>query len=291
MKPVTSLCLILLLLWLPSCQAWAQVPVYKEQITKEFALTSDAGHSTLVLYNIFGNVTVQGYSGNKVVVEVTKTITAKDAATLEQGKKEAQVGFEQRNDTVVVYNQGPHDSRPNRGRRNNDWDNRRIEYEYTFDFTVKVPAQMKVHVSTVNNGKVVIQDVTGALQAYNVNGAIAIKNAKGATTARTVNGNVDASYLSSPAGNSSYNTINGQITVVCPKDLSADLHFKSFHGELFTDFPKAEILPAQVTQNKQQEGAGTKYKLTKDTAVRLGKGGTNLRFETLNGDVTVKQQP
>jgi DUF4097 and DUF4098 domain-containing protein YvlB len=150
---------------------------------------------------------------------------------------------------------------------------------------------MHLHVSTVNDGEVMVQDVSGSLRAYNVNGAITLRNVKGTTKARTVNGNVEATYLASPPEASSYNTINGDIKVTYPANLSADVHFKSMHGELFTDFPEVETLPVQVTQNKQSTGSGTKYKLTKDTAVRLGKGGKDFRFETLNGDVTIKQQP
>ncbi|WP_133273982.1 DUF4097 family beta strand repeat-containing protein [Hymenobacter radiodurans] len=280
--------LIGLLVLLSSCQLWAQDRENTEKINKEFTLTGDAARSTLAVYNIFGSVRVQGYSGNKVVVEATKTITGPDAKTIEQGVKEVKLGFEQRGDSVIAYISEPYDSRPRRNNnRNNDRD---IEYKATIDYVVKVPSQMHVHVSTVNDGEVMVQDVSGSLRAYNVNGAVTLKNVKGTTKARTVNGNVEATYLASPPEASSYNTINGDIKVTYPANFSADVHFKSMHGELFTDFPQVETLPVQVTQNKQSTGSGTKYKLTKDTAVRLGKGGKDFRFETLNGDVTIKQQ-
>jgi DUF4097 and DUF4098 domain-containing protein YvlB len=105
-----------------------------------------------------------------------------------------------------------------------------------------------------------------------------------------VNGNVEATYAANPPGASSYHTINGQIKVKYPASLNADMHFKSMHGEFFTDFPNAEVLPAQVTKNQEGRGGGTVYKLSKATAVRLGKGGTDLRFETLNGNVTVTKK-
>lgn len=295
MKSTTSLSLALATLWLSSSPLRAQAQNHTEKINKEFTVAGDASRQVLALYNIFGSVEVQGYAGDKVVLEVTKTIKASDGAQLETAKKEIQLGFIQRNDSIIVYTSGPHDSRPSTGNRNerrgvnSNWDNH-PKYHYSLDYTLKVPAKLNVHVNTVNGGKVTIADVTGRLHAYNVNGGVSIRNAKGATDARTVNGNVDATYASSPAGPSSYHTINGKITATYPPDIAADLHFKSFHGELFTDFPKAEVLPTQVTKNKQNNGGGTQYKLTKGTAVRLGKGGPDLRFETLNGDVTIKQQ-
>lgn len=295
MKTLTSLLLTLLILSLPSCRLWAQTQETKEQISKEFPITGDASKQVLALYNIFGSVAVQGYAGNKVLVEVTKTISAPDGAVLETGKKEVQLGFIQRNDSVIVYTAGPHDSRPNRNynrHREDDGgeDRHRPRYTYRLDYKVKVPFQLNLTASTVNGGQISVQDVAGMLHVFNVNGAISIRNARGATEARTVNGNVDVSYAAGPTGASSYGTINGQITAIYPAGTAADVHFKSMHGELFTDFPKAELLPVQVVQNKHTDGEGTQYKITKDTAVRLGKGGPDLRFETLNGNVTIKQQ-
>ncbi|HEX8349541.1 MAG TPA: hypothetical protein VF598_06255 [Hymenobacter sp.] len=287
MKRIILPSLAALLVLLSNCQASAQDREFTEKISKEFTVTTDASRNVLALYNIDGSVSVQGYDGNKVVIEATKTITADDAQTLDLGKKEAQLGFIQHGDSMIVYTAGPYDSRPHNERGN--WNHKDIDYHYSFNYVVKVPRQLNLHVSTVNNGKVTIQDVNGRLEAYNVNGAIALTNVRGTTKARTVNGNVDARYVANPEGASSYHTINGQINVTYPKDVSADVHFKSMHGELFTDFPNVEMLPVQVTQNKQSGGGGTKYKLNKDTAVRLGKGGKDFRFETLNGDVTIKQ--
>jgi hypothetical protein len=290
MKPILLLRLTSLLLWLSSASSLqAQSRQDTEQIKREFTLTADAAASTLALYNISGSVTVEGYNGKTVVVEATKTIRADNAQLLAQGKQEAQLGFIQHGDSIVVYQQGPQDSRP---RRNNHYSNSRdIEYSYQFDFVVKVPAAMRVNVSTVNGSKVLVTDVTGPLQARNVNGAITIRNAREATVARTVNGDVDVSYAAAPTQPATYHTINGNIRVSYPPTVSANLYFKSMHGELYTDFPQTEVLPARVTQNRQADGEGTKYKLSKETAVRLGKGGPDYRFETLNGDVTIKQQP
>ncbi|RAK65180.1 hypothetical protein DLM85_16715 [Hymenobacter edaphi] len=263
----------------------------EEKISKQFRLSADAARSTLAVYNIIGSVTVQGYSGNEVLVEATKTIKAESAQTLETGKQEAQLGFLQRNDSVVVYLAGPHDSRPNRGHHRNE-QREKPGYTFQFDFVIKVPAAMNLHVATVTDGKVLVQDVSGGkLDAYNVNGAVSLQNVRGTTTARTVNGNVDAVYSGSPTGPCSYHTINGQLNVTYPRDVAADVHFKTMHGELYTDFPEAELRPVQVSQSRQAAAGGTKYKLSKDRVMRLGQGGKDFRFETLNGDVTIKQQP
>lgn len=288
MKSTMSLPLTLAILWLFSAPLRAQEAT--EKITKEFTVQGDASRQVLAVYNVFGSVSVDGYAGNKVVLEITKTVSAPDGTLLETGKKEVQLGFIQRNDSIIAYTAGPHDSRPNRSSRNLHRNRDEPRYSYALHYAVKVPTQLNLHVSTVNGGKVTITDVAGTLHAHNVNGGVSIANARGATDARTVNGNVEISYARSPAGPSSYHTINGKIIASYPADLAANVHFKSFNGEMYTDFPKAERMAPQISQNKQADGNGTKYKISKETAVRLGKGGPDLRFETLNGDVTIKQQ-
>ncbi len=277
---------LLVLLFSTACGA--QTKEFTEKVSKEFTLTGDAGRSTLAVYNVQGSVSVQGYAGSKVLVEATRTIRAEDAKTLEAGKAEAKPGFMQRHDSVIVYMAGPFDSRPRNTRGN--WSERPIKYRYEFDYVVKVPYAMNLHVSTVNNGTLDVRDVTGPLHVSNVNGPISLTNVKGTTQAHTVNGNVDATYAATPPGASSYKTINGEIRVRYPASLAADMHFKSMHGEFYTDFPNAEILPAQVTKNQEGRGGGTVYTLSKATAVRLGNGGPDLRFETLNGNVTITKQ-
>ncbi|WP_077921723.1 hypothetical protein [Spirosoma sp. 209] len=273
-----------------SCaQSVAQSQEDTERISREFSLPGGAAASTLVIYNIHGFIKVDGTTGDKVTFEVDKRITAKNKEELATGKRELKLQFEQKGDTIMAYIAEPFDSRPNRLNRDNR-NNQHLEYDFTLDFTVKVPRQMNIRVSTINRGDVTVQDVAGALRVRNVNGAIALTNVRGATDAHTVNGNVDINYLASPPDESSYYTLNGNIRVNYPANLSADLQFKTFQGEFYTDFPDAEILPAQVTKNEERRGDKTVYKLSRTTAIRLGNGGKVFRFETFNGNVYIKKQ-
>jgi DUF4097 and DUF4098 domain-containing protein YvlB len=189
----------------------------------------------------------------------------------------------------MVYIAEPYDSRPHRNWQNND-DRSEIEYQYSVDFTVKVPFGMNLHISTVNDGIISVNNVSGTLHVNNVNEEITIKNAKGTTFAHTVNGDVSVNYITNPPDESSYYTINGNIRVTYQPDLSADLHFKSMNGDFYTDFPEVQLLPASVTKVKEKKGDGFVYKLNTTTAVRMGKGGKTFKFETLNGNVYIKKQ-
>jgi hypothetical protein len=268
----------------------AQKLEFSQHQTREFALPNATG-GVLALYNLEGFVHVEGYAGQKVVIDLDEVISADDSATLEQGKKEVRVAFDQSADSIIVYTAEPYDTRPH---RRDHWtysdDRNEIEYRFSLSYTVKVPFGMNLIVSTVNNGDVDVQDVTGSLKVNNVNGPISIKNAKGITNARTINGNLTVSYTSAPPDGSKYYTLNGALTVTYPSDLSADLQFKSMNGRFYTDFPQIEILPVQVTKNTEPRGGGTLYKLDIDKRIRIGNGGKLFRFETMNGNIYIKKQ-
>jgi hypothetical protein len=262
---------------------------FKEHLSKEFTLSANASGGILYIYNISGFIKVEGYSGNKVLLEMDKTISADDEKKLETGKKEFRLAYDQKNDTVMAYIAEPYDSRPYRNWQYKD-DRRGIEYNYNVDFTVKVPFGMNLHISTVNDGIITVNNVSGTLHVSNVNEEISIRNAKGTTYAHTVNGNVTVNYLSNPPEESSYYTINGDIKVSYQPGLSADLQFKSMNGDFFTDFTDAQTMPASVTKEKDRKGDKQVYKLNATTAVRFGKGGRIFKFETLNGNVYIKKQ-
>jgi hypothetical protein len=266
----------------------AQRQEFKEHLSKEFALPKGVD-GVLALYNLSGALDVQGYDGDKVMIEIDETISAKDAEKLETGKREFKLAFQQTNDSILVYIAEPYDSRPHRNWKDVE-NNKQIEYEYQLEFTVKVPYHMNLDISTVMKGDITVKDVTGALRVNNVNGPINIQNAKGTTEARTINGNLTVNYLTVPPGESIYYTLNGTLEVTYPASLSADLQFKSMNGGFYTDFPNMEILPVRVTKNVEKDGTATRYRLSMDKQVRIGSGGKLFRFETMNGNIYIKKQ-
>ena len=259
---------------------------YKQHISKQFTLQKPAAGSVFALYNVFGDVKVEGYNGNQVIIEIDETIMADKAEDLEIAKRDFKAGFDQKADSIIVYTAAPYDTRPhidkddNRTRRN---------YIIKLDYTVKIPNNMNIKVATVNSGEVIVKDVYGTLNASNVNGPINIVNAKGITNAHTVNGNLTASYLAIPPDASSYKTINGKVEVVYPSALSADMQLKSMNGQFYTDFPNAEKLPGEVVKTVSRNNNAAMYRLNKTTKIRVGNGGKLFKFETLNGNIYIKK--
>ena len=265
----------------------ASAQEFKEHIKKEFPVQKAAG-TVLAIYNLEGSINVEGYAGDKVVLEIDKVISAKTDEQLETGKKEFKLEFEQKSDSIIVYIAEPYDTRPHSERQH--YNDRHIEYRCQLQFTVKVPFDMSLDIRTVNKGSLTIQNVNGSLKAHNVNGGIAIKNAKGATEARTINGGVTVNYLTVPTDSSSYYTLNGTLEVIYPAALSANIQFKSMNGGFYTDFENTEPLPLFVVKNVENAGKGTLYRLDVARRIKFGNGGTVLKFETMNGNIYVKKQ-
>src|SRR4051812_47210031 len=89
------------LLLLTATMACAQT--FTEKITREFAFEKKGPDNALIIANVNGHVTVTGYAGDKVLVEVTRTIYGKTAARLEQGKTDLQLGVKDLADTLILY--------------------------------------------------------------------------------------------------------------------------------------------------------------------------------------------
>lgn len=277
-----------------------------EKITKELVFEKKGTSNTLMIFNINGDVKIEGYAGDKVLIEVEKRITAKTEQRLAEGKEEIQLGVMDRADTLLVYVKGicSDFGRRQRTRRNNwqgkfngwgynwnDWNGRRDDcekrYDHKMNFTIKVPAGINVLASTVNGGDVEIKSVSGSVLADNVNGSIRLSNISGATNASTINGSVDLDYSGNPPADSRYYSLNGDINANFKKGLAAQLTFKSFNGDFYSSVN--DITPMAVVVEKYEKGDGIRYKVN-GNRYKVRQGGPLLDFETFNGDVYLKEK-
>lgn len=277
---------------------------HTEKISREFMFEKKSPENALIIANINGDVKVVSYEGDKILVEVTKTIRAKTDVRLEKGKKEIQLGVVDRADTLILYVEGTcssfsrinknsrDDGRWNRhGNYHYNWsncndNNCKEEFDYTLDFVVKVPALIHVSASTVNDGDVLVENMKGTVFANNVNGSIRLTNLVREADASTINGDVDIVYTKNPDKDCRFYSLNGDINALFQKGLAANLSFESFNGDFYTDIESLEALPVKVEKTK--EGDGIKYKVN-GNRYKIRTGGILLDFETFNGDVYLKE--
>jgi len=261
-----------------------------EKISKTGSFRNPQATHVLSVVNIQGFVKVEGYNGDKVMLEGEKTISAKNQADVAKGRQEIQLQLVESGDSVYVYLDAPFISqKKSRGRSFNiNLDD--VEYDYKIDLTLKVPFNTTLDVSTVNNGDVSVNNTSGNLKVRNVNGGIYLNNITGATDANTLNGPVEVSYTKNPQADSKFKTLNGQIKVHYAPRLNATVSFKSMNGQFYTDLPDLEMLPVKVTRNTSNNGAGTVYKIDKNQHYKVGQGGIALVFETLNSNIYLQKK-
>ncbi|PCJ95235.1 MAG: hypothetical protein COA50_08445 [Flavobacteriaceae bacterium] len=268
----------------------AQKKEFKEQIKKEVSFEGSNSENTLIIKNIFGSITVEGYSGDTVLFEVEKTITADNTEDLEFGKQELTLSVVKKGNKIIAHPKAPYLKFNEKGMQFNCCDvHEEPAYNHQMNFTVKVPKNVRIEVSTINDGEVLIRNTRGAfVKANNINGGIVLENITGQTKVHAINGAVTISYVDNPTVTSSYYSLNGDINITYQKGLSADIAFKSMNGELYTDFDIAKQYN-QTDKNYSGKSNKGKYKYESKPMVQIGKGGINFSFETLNGDVFIKK--
>lgn len=256
----------------------------------QFANSSDAGN-TFRIMNINGSVNIEAYGGDTIELTVNEQINGSDS-DIEQAKRELNYKLERRGNLILAYLDAPfitikvNDSGEVHYRIDRDSD----DYEFIHNVQVKVPRGILLDGSTINKGDLTISGTFKEVEASNVNGGLNLRHLTSKTCANTVNGDITISYDRPPDQDSEYHTVNGTIKVFMPQNLSADIYFKSMHGDLYTDFDNTKRLEPKIKKQTHSSRSKITYQVEKFSPLRIGNGGTKLRFEVLNGDVYIRKK-
>lgn len=141
------------------------------------------------------------------------------------------------------------------------------------DLQVKVPATDNVEASSVN-GDVSIAGTQGDIRASSVSGSVRLDHVRAASiAAHSVSGNIDASIDAlTSAGDLTFRTVSGSVTLGLPKDLNANLSVSTVSGRLDSDF--SMTLSGGMSRRRIE--------------ARIGKGGRQLDVGTVSGSVRLR---
>lgn len=269
---------------------WSSGPaVHKDTQTREVSFANANQAGTFSLYNINGNVSVEGYSGKTIRMTINRTIKTDNEADLQKALRELSLRVDSSGQQIWVYLKAPFIHVRREGshisyrsiHHNND-------YDFNYEFKVLVPRSTRLHTSTINGG-INVKGTSDTLDIHSVNGQIELYDVSGITEANTVNGSIEAHYVKAPDRDCRYSTINGTIRVYYPPDLSAVAQLQTMHGDLYTDMDNWHVQPAKEVIRSRDRSDKISYRISRKNNVKFGNGGPVYSFKTLNGDIIIKK--
>lgn len=259
-------------------------------VSRTFTLAPAGGRAKVEILNFHGKVTVHaGGGGSAVTLSLRQAWAADTEAKLEEAQRAVRLDVQQPDGGLRLVMDGPfrtHDG----GIDFRGW--RSVGYQARFDFDVEVPAGVDVVAKTVQGGAVQVSGLGGRFEADNVNGDVTLEAVSGEGRARTVNGSIKAAFSRNPGGGCTFSTINGQIDVSLRSGLGADLRFKTLNGEVYTDFPYTlrDLPPGEDDAPASSRPARFHYRSRGEFAARIGSGGPELAFSTINGNILIHRR-
>lgn len=202
--------------------------------------------------NISGDVIVTAYDGDAVMVKATKN-----------GKDRDQVDVEDRSGGNIVDIGVRYPKHCN--------------CDASILFEVQVPRSINYdfdHIASVS-GDVKVTGVTGRLHASTVSGDAHVTNVSGSVSASSVSGDVKVEINQlQGADDMKFSTVSGDVSVMLPSSLDADVDLSSFSGSIKTDFG-IEVKTERYGNHTSARG-------------KLGEGSRRLKMSSVSGDLSLR---
>ena len=164
---------------------------------------------------------------------------------------------------------------------------------HTVDLTLRVPTNCSMHLSTVNDGNIDVENVNGDLEINCTNGSIRLMGISGSAVANALNEDLTASFVKVNTKPMSFSSLNGKIDVTFPSDLKANLLMKSDQGEIYSDFDM-KVLTEDISPSLNKDGnKGKKGKfrvsIEKSARASINGGGQEIQLTNFNGDIYIRK--
>ena len=262
-----------------------------ETIAKTLAFADPAKPGELVVDNLYGPIKVEAYAGREVVLEAKKVVYARDEARAAKAEAEVRLDITAEGNTIEAYVDGPfresETGRRSRGIHMHD----NPGYLVYYGFTLKVPARTNVVLKTVIDGDIEVRGVEGVFDVRNVTNPVRLVDAAGSGDAESVAGGVTVAFRRHPDGPCAFKSVSGDVEVDFPGEASADFRFKTMTGEVYSDFEVTRLANAAPVREDRPDGeGGFVYRNDGFNGVRAGKGGPEIKLETLSGDILIAKR-
>jgi hypothetical protein len=266
---------LLVTVFLRAVPAMAQSEL-KEQLSVPLSEPGKPGSLQVGLVN--GSIHVIGYSGKEVLIDAVA-----DAQPSRKNEKQDELAngmkrLSSRGGLELTAEEHNNNIKLN---SNSVW--RKI------DLIIKVPQQFSLKVKTVNNGDIVVENVTGEFEVNNVNGPIQLTNVSGSAVANSVNGNVKATFrnVNSDAP-MAFSTLNGNVDVSFPGNAKFNVKLKSDRGEIYSDFD-VDVDKNQPKASRTSQNGMHKVSIDDWVQGKINGGGREVMMKNMHGNIYLRK--
>ena len=232
---------------------------------------------TVIIKMMNGGITVRGYDGKDAIVETNARTPTREhrASSVPAGMHQItnnSAGLDITEESNIVTIHGG--------------------MTRSADLVVQVPTQTSLKLETLNGGAIVVENISGEVDAQNMNGAVTITNVSGSVVANSMNGKVTVSLTKVTANKTmSFATMNGTVDVTLPADVKANLKMKTDNGEIYTDFEvKLDASHPPVVENNSKNGGRFHVKVDHAMFGSINGGGPEMQFVTYNGSILIHKK-
>jgi hypothetical protein len=153
----------------------------------------------------------------------------------------------------------------------------------------RIPMRANLELSAVNDSEIIVSNITGNLELSNTNGPITASRISGSVIAESVNNKINVSFAKIDAASaSSFESINGELTVAIPASAGAEVHLDSARGQITSDF-EVTLVPTESTVSRNEGKNGVAVRIEQVIIAKINNGGPVLRFKTLNGNINIRK--
>ncbi len=229
-----------------------------------------------------GSITIKGYSGKEVVVEAKlkdQPSTASGRGTIPdkaKGMKRITANLtglvvEEENNEMKIYCTG---------------------HDHEVDLNIQVPFQTSLKVACYEGGPVLVEKVTGEIEATCSDGDLTLRNISGSAVANAYDGELVVSFDQIDSGKPmSFSAYDGDVDVTFPSTVKATVMIKASEGEIFSDFEiDLRTAPKQQVKDERKAGGGYRISFGEYVTGAINGGGPEFQFVTYDGNVYIRKK-
>ena len=158
------------------------------------------------------------------------------------------------------------------------------------NLVIQVPFRTSLYLSCHHNGNIVVDKVSGEIEAKNHHGSIKLTNISGTVVSHTHHGYITVTFSQIASGKAmSFSTYHGDIDVSVPATTKANLKMKSGRGEIYTDFHVQMMQKAPVADRGKRSKGKFYIKIDKSVQGSINGGGAGLFFKTYHGNIYIRK--